>query len=256
MGEFIRLEVEDGVGTIRLDRPPANAIDEQVGNELAAAAREAGSRDDVGAVVVWGGPKIFAAGADIKAMAGLGPQAVRPFASALGDALELIEALPIVTISAINGFALGGGCELALATDLRYAASDAVLGQPEIRIGVMPGAGGTQRLPRIVGPARATELILSGRQIDAVESDQIGLVTRVLPPGRVYEKASQDAAWYARGPGAAIAAVKASLALARTDDRAGYAAERDAFCALFATEDQQEGMRAFLDKREPEFRGR
>lgn len=256
MGEFVTLEVRDGVGTIRLDRPPANAIDRQVGEEIAAAAREAGARDDVGAAVVWGGRKLFAAGADIKGMAGFGPKEIAPWASALGDACDELDAMPKVTIAAINGFALGGGCELALACDLRYAAVDARLGQPEILIGVIPGAGGTQRLPRLVGEARAKDLILSGRHIDAQEADRIGLVTRLVEPDHVLEVATSDARRYAHGPAVALATAKDAIRGAGGSPRAGLDAERDAFCALFDTRDQSEGMAAFLEKRPPEFDGR
>ena len=152
MREFVRLEVDDGVGQVRLDRPPANAIDHQMGLELQDVFREAAGRDDVGAMVIWGGPKIFAAGADIKAIATFGPEEVRPVVAALGDALDLLEAMPKISIAAINGYALGGGFELALAADLRYLADDGKVGQPEIRLGVIPGAGGTQRLTHLVGP--------------------------------------------------------------------------------------------------------
>ncbi len=170
MGEFVRLEIDAGVGTIRLDRPPANAIDRQFADELAQAARDAAARADVGAVAVWGGRKLFAAGADIKGMAGFGAEEIRPWVTALGEACDVLAGIPKVTIAAINGFALGGGCELALSCDLRLAANDAELGQPEILIGVMPGAGGTQRLPRVVGEARAKELIFTGRRVDADEA--------------------------------------------------------------------------------------
>ena len=257
VGKFVELEVTDGVGTIRLDRPPANAADSKLGAELGEAVHEAGERGDVGAVVVWGGPKIFCAGADIKEAAGFGPDEIRPVVSTLGDALDALEALPKVTIAAINGFALGAGCEIALATDLRYAASDARIGQPEILIGVIPGAGGTQRLARAVGHSRARELVLSGRHVDAVEADDIGLVTRILPPEKVIEKAWEDAAAYASGPRRALAAAKRALAAASQGDAAeGLRIEREVFCELFATGDQTEGMRAFLEKRAPKFEGR
>ncbi len=255
MGAYVRLEVDDGVGTIRIDRPPANAIDEQVGRELGQAAAEAGGRADVGSVVVWGGPKLFAAGADIKTMAPLDPAGIRPVVSALGDALLTLEALPVVTIAAVEGFALGGGCEIALACDLRIASEGAALGQPEVQIGVMPGAGGTQRLPRLVGRGRAAELILSGRHVDAAEAAGIGLVTELVPSGTAYEAAVARARSFARGPSRAIAEIKRALAATGPEERR-LADEREAFIALFATEDRAEGMRAFLEKREPRFRGR
>ena len=254
MGEFVRLEVDEGVATIRLDRPPANAIDPQLSSELRTAVDECAARDDVRAVVLWGGERIFAAGADIKVMAGLGPDEIRRVVSALADACDAIEALPKITIAAINGYALGGGCEIALSCDLRYLASDGALGQPEIKIGVIPGAGGTQRLPRLVGPARAKELIYSGRQVKADEALAIGLANRVEAAERVYDAALRDARAYAGGPTLALAAAKRAIdAAAHTR---GFALERDEFCALFATEDQTEGMRAFTEKRPPEFEGK
>ncbi|MEX0754324.1 MAG: enoyl-CoA hydratase-related protein [Actinomycetota bacterium] len=254
MGEYVHLEVDRGVGTIRLDRPPANAIDEQVGRELDEAVREAGAHADVGAIVVWGGPSLFAAGADIKSMASLDPDGVRPVVSALGDALIRLEASAVVTIASVNGFALGGGCEIALACDLRIAASDAMFGQPEVLIGVMPGAGGTVRLPRVVGVARATDLMLSGRRVDAAEALSIGLVSEVVSPTRTYQAAVERARRLAEGPRQAIAAIKGSVA-ADPEASRRLAAEREAFIGLFATGDQREGMRAFLDKRDPRFQG-
>ena len=170
MGEFVTLEVDDGVGIVRLARPPANAIDNRTGRELGEVFREAAGRDDVGALVLWGGPKIFAAGADIKAMADFGPDDIRPVVSALGDALDLLESMPKVSLAVINGYALGGGFELALAADLRYLAEDGKVGQPEIRLGVIPGAGGTQRLLRLCGAGYARDLLYTGRQVDAEEA--------------------------------------------------------------------------------------
>jgi enoyl-CoA hydratase len=253
VSDSVRLEVEGGVGTIRLDRPPANAIDRDLSEGIMAAARQAADRDDVRALVVWGGERIFAAGADIKVMVDLDSETVRPVVSSLGDALEELESVPMITISAINGYALGGGLELALATDFRFAAEDARLGQPEIKIGVFPGAGGTQRLPRLVGAALARDLVYSGRQIDAEEALDSGLVDRVLAPEEVYPAALERARTYADGPVEAFAAAKASLRAAETDPRHGLAIERDAFCALFGSPDQREGMRAFLEKREARF---
>ena len=254
MGELVRLEVEDGVATVVLDRPPANALDNQMGLELQETFREAAGRDDIGALVIWGGPRIFAAGADIKAMAAFGPDEIRPVVGALGDALDLLEAMPKVSIAAINGFALGGGFELALAADLRYLAADGKVGQPEIGLGVIPGAGGTQRLTHLVGPGRARELVYTGRQVEAEEAVGLGLVEKVFAPDLVLGEAKAAAAILARGPRAAIAAAKAAIrAAVWTSGPEGHARERDLFCELFGTPDQREGMRAFIEKREPRF---
>jgi enoyl-CoA hydratase/carnithine racemase len=264
MGEFVRLEVDGGVGVVRLDRPPANAVDHAVGVELGEAVHELGRRVErpvgsdgaVGAVVVWGGPRLFAAGADIKEMAAFGPEEIRPVISAFGDALDEIEALPVVTIAAITGFALGGGLELALACDLRYAAEDAKVGQPEIRIGVIPGAGGTQRLVHLAGPAVARDLIFTGRQVGAAEALSLGLVDRVLPAEDLVEGALEDARAYAAGPREALRRAKAAIRTALdTPLPAGLRRERESFVELFGTPDQREGMRAFLEKREPRFGG-
>jgi enoyl-CoA hydratase len=254
MGEFVRLEVEDGVGTVRVDRPPANAIDHQVGLELQEVFRAAGERDDVGALVIWGGPKIFAAGADIKAIAEFDPEQVHPVVAALGDALDQLEAMPKVSIAAINGYALGGGFELALAADLRYLADDGKVGQPEIRLGVIPGAGGTQRLTHLIGPGRARHLVYTGRQVVADEALSLGLVERVLPSDDVLAAATADARAFARGPRLALAAAKEAVRVATlTPGAEGLNREGELFRALFGTPDQREGMRAFLEKREPRF---
>jgi enoyl-CoA hydratase/carnithine racemase len=254
MGSFVRLEVDDGVGVIRLDRPPANAIDLAVGLELQAAIREAGERRDVGALVVWGGPRIFAAGADIKAMAEWGPEEVRPSVDALGDACDLLEDLPKVSIAAVNGFALGGGLELALACDLRYLAEDAMVGVPEIRLGVIPGAGGTQRLVPLVGVGRTRDLVYSGRQVGAQEAVTLGLAERMGPAADVLATAMDDARRWAHGPREALAAAKRSIRLAvQSPGPDAIRGERMQFLRLFGTPDQREGMRAFLEKREPSF---
>lgn len=254
MGEFVRLEVDDGVGVIRLDRPPANAIGLQLGEELREAIRDADRHPDVHAIVVWGGPKIFAAGADVKAMATWGPEEVRPSVDALGAACDLLEAIDTVSIAAVNGYALGGGMELALACDLRYLASDATFGQPEIKLGVIPGAGGTQRLVRLIGPGRSRELVYTGRFVPAAEALDLGLAERIVAPDEVFAAAVKDARAFARGPRLALAAAKAAIAAAtETPGGAGIQAEREAFLALFGTPDQREGMAAFLEKRPPRF---
>jgi enoyl-CoA hydratase/carnithine racemase len=254
MPEYVRLEVDDGVGVIRLDRPPANAFDLQMGLELQEVVREADRRDDVGAIVLWGGRKLFAAGADIKAMAEWGPDEVQPSVEALGDACDLLESIGTISIAAVNGFALGGGMEVALSADLRYVADDAALGQPEVRLGVIPGAGGTQRLVRLVGPGRTRELVYTGRQVGADEALALGLAQRVVPADEVLDTAVADARALARGPRLALAAAKAAIrAAVETPGAAGVARERELFLALFGTSDQREGMRAFLDKRDPSF---
>jgi enoyl-CoA hydratase/carnithine racemase len=257
MGEFVRVERDGAVATIRLDRPPANALAEPVSLELWDAAREIETDDEVRAVVVWGGERIFAAGADIKAMAEFGPREVEPSVGALEGALRHLEAVPKPVIAAINGFALGGGCELALACDVRFAASDSRIGLPEIRLGVIPGAGGTQRLPRLIGLARARDLIFSGRHVDAGEALDIGLVDAVAAPEAVYAEALARARSFADGPSLAYRAAKMALLAAGDGSlRAGLEVEREAFRELFATQDQKEGMRAFLEKRPPRFTGR
>jgi enoyl-CoA hydratase/carnithine racemase len=252
MREFVHLEVDDGVGVIRLDRPPANAIDLKVGVELQEAIREANERADVGALVLWGGPKLFAAGADIKAMAEWTAEQVRPSVEALGDACDLLEEIPKVSIAAITGYALGGGLELALGCDLRYLSDEARVGQPEVRIGVIPGAGGTQRLARLIGPGATRRLVYTGDQVDASTAHSLGIAQEVMPAAEVFDAAVRDARRFSRGPREALAAAKRAITAAEAD-REGFRTERRLFLDLFGTADQREGMRAFLEKREPRF---
>ena len=256
MPELVHLDVDDGVGIVRLDRPPANAISLQLSIDLLVALEEARSRDDVGALVLWGGTKLFAAGADIKEMVGHGPDEIREQVTKLGDACDLLEAMPKVSIAAITGFALGGGFELSLACDLRYAADDAKVGQPEMRLGVIPGAGGTQRMTWLAGIGVSRDMTYTGRQVDAEEAKALGLVERVLPADRVFESAVQDAGAFAHGPRRALAAAKEAIqAAVGSPGPAGIAREKELFIALFGTHDQREGMRAFIEKRSPGFRG-
>ena len=255
--EFVRVEITGAVATIRLDRPPANALGRAVSLEIQEAARTVAEDETVRAVVVWGGERIFAAGADIKAMAEWGPAEVEPDVSALERACRDLEAIPKPVLAAINGYALGGGCEIALACDFRIAAEDAKLGLPEIGLGIIPGAGGTQRLPRLIGLGSARELIYSGRHVGADEALSLGLVDRVVPAGRVYATAVEEAERWAAGPTAALGAAKAAVnAAVELDRAAGLRVEHDVFVRLFGTHDQREGMRAFLEKREPGFEGR
>jgi enoyl-CoA hydratase/carnithine racemase len=257
VGEFVRLEVAEGIGTIRLDRPKMNALNRQVQEELREAAIAATAADDVRAVVVYGGERVFAAGADIKEMAGMGYAEMAARATALTGAFDALAKVPKPVVAAINGYALGGGCELALACDWRVAADDAQLGQPEINLGIIPGAGGTQRLSRLVGPARAKDLIMSGRFVGAEEALRIGLVDKVVPASDVYETATELVRQYVTGPAQALRAAKLAVdGGLEMDLSSALAWESQLFAALFATEDKVEGMNAFVEKRKPGFTGR
>ena len=254
--EFVSIEVSEGVAVVRLNRPPANAIDLQVGLELQEAFREAGVRADVGALVLTGGRKLFAAGADIKAMVNFGPEEIAPVVSALGDACDLLASLPKISIAAVNGYALGGGFELALAADLRYLAADATIGQPEVNLGVIPGAGGTQRIVHLAGAGVARDLVYTGRMVPAEEAYRLRLAERVAEPDAVLETALADARRFAAGPRNALAAAKTAIdAAVLTHGSAGLAREKALFTALFGGAEQREGMAAFLQKRPPNFRG-
>ncbi|SNT07313.1 Enoyl-CoA hydratase/carnithine racemase [Asanoa hainanensis] len=257
MGELVRLEKHDGIGTIRLDRPPMNALNTQVQEEIRAAAEEATTDDSVRAVVVYGGEKVFAAGADIKEMQQMSYVDMAARAANLSAALGAVARIPKPVVAAITGYALGGGCELALACDWRVVADDAKLGQPEIKLGIIPGAGGTQRLARLVGPARAKDIVLSGRMVDAQEALRIGLADRVVPAADVYAEAISLVRPYANGPAQAIRAAKAAIDGGLDMDlNSGLAWESQLFAALFATDDRGEGMAAFVEKRKPDFTGR
>jgi enoyl-CoA hydratase len=248
VGELVRLDVTDGVGTIRLDRPPMNALNGQVQEELRAAATEAGERADVRAVVVYGGPKVFAAGADIKEMAELTYADMAQRAGPLSTAFDVVARIPKPVVAAVAGYALGGGCELALTADFRVCGDNAKLGQPEILLGIIPGAGGTQRLARLVGPARAKDIVYTGRFVDAEEALRIGLVDRVVAPDEVYETAVGMAARYAAGPAVALRAAKAAIdGGLDTDLATGLRLESYLFASLFATEDRAIGMRSFIE---------
>ncbi len=246
-GEFVRLETADGVGTIRLERPPMNALSAQVQEEIRAAAIEAAGRSDIRAVLVYGGPKVFAAGADVKEMAGWGYQQMVDRSKGLQSAFTAVADIPKPTIAAVTGYALGGGCELALCCDLRVAGDNAKLGQPEVLLGIIPGAGGTQRLPRLIGPSRAKEIIFTGRFVAADEALRIGLVDRVVAPDDVYTAAFELALRLAAGAPYALRAAKEAIDSGLGVDLAtGLELERLQFAGLFATDDRTVGMESFI----------
>ncbi len=248
MGQFARLEVDGGIGTIRLDRPKMNALDAAMQEEIRLAAVEASERKDVAAVVVYGGERVFAAGADIKEMQAMSYTDMVDRAAALQSSFSAVAEIPKPTVSAITGYALGGGCELALCTDFRVAGESARLGQPEILLGIIPGAGGTQRLPRVVGPAKAKDLIFSGRFVDAPEALSIGLVDAVVPDADVYDAALAMVKQYVGAASYALRAAKEAVDRGLEVDLAtGLDIERMAFSGLFATADRTIGMTSFVE---------
>lgn len=248
MGELVLVETDQAVATIRLNRPPMNALSAAFQADLADAVERVSADDSVGAVVLYGGEKLFAAGADIKEMSQASYADMTRISSNLQAALNAVAAIGKPVIAAVTGYALGGGLELALCADLRVLGESAKVGQPEILLGLIPGAGGTQRLPRLIGPARAKDLIFSGRFVDAAEALAIGLADRVVPDGQVYEAARELAARFAAGPAIALAAAKQAIDLGLdTDLASGLEFERVSFAGLFATEDARTGMRSFLE---------
>jgi enoyl-CoA hydratase len=247
MGELVRVEVSSRIATIRLDRPKMNALNAQVRTEIAAAAAQVAGDDDIRAVILYGGERVFAAGADIKEMASLGAPAMSQYAAALQAALNDVAAIPKPVVAAVTGYALGGGLELALCADFRVLGESAKVGQPEILLGVIPGAGGTQRLPRLIGPAKAKDLIFTGRHVGAPEALAIGLADKVVPDAEVYQAARDLVAQYAAGPALALRAAKQAIDHGLDVDLAtGLQIERLHFAGLFATEDQKSGMETFI----------
>ncbi|MBV9140687.1 MAG: enoyl-CoA hydratase/isomerase family protein [Pseudonocardiales bacterium] len=246
--EFVRFEVDGGIGTIRLDRPPVNALSRQVQEEIRSAAQQATDRTEVRAVIVYGGEKMFSVGADVKEMATMPAAELAAQAGAISSSVSAVADIPKPTVAAITGFALGGGYELALCCDRRIAGADAKVGLPEILLGIIPGAGGTQRLPRLIGPSRAKELIYTGRIVEAEEALRIGLVDEVVAAEDGYAAAWRWASQFVAGPARALAAAKAAI-----DDgldvylSEGLRLETEAFGALAHTDDRVRGMRSFLD---------
>ena len=252
------LDKADGIATVTINRPKSlNALNAETLRELQTVFAHLAEAPEVGVVILTGaGEKAFVAGADIAAMQPLDAVAARDFARLGHAVLHAIEKGPKPVIAAVNGFALGGGCELAMACDLRFAADTAKFGQPEVNLGVIPGFGGTQRLARLVGKGRALELVLSGAMIDAAEAWRIGLVNRVLPQAELLGAARALAATIlAKGPLAVRLAKEAVTAGLEMDLDRACAREADLFGLGLATSDQKEGMAAFLEKRPARFKG-
>lgn len=248
MSEVVRLEVADGIGTIRLDRPPMNALDDEMQHGIIEICREIAGRRDIGAVVVWGGEKVFAAGADIKQMRTMSYTDMVDHSALLQEFTRALAGLPQPTVAAITGYALGGGCEVALACDFRVAATNATLGQPEILLGIIPGAGGTQRLARLVGPAKAKDIVFSGRFVTAREALDIGLVDELAEPGEVLAAARQRVARYVGAASYALRAAKEAIDTGLgVDLDSGLEIERMLFAGTFATKDREIGMTSFVE---------
>jgi enoyl-CoA hydratase len=235
----------DGVAVVRLDNPKVNALSSEVLSQLGAAARVL-TVDPPGAVVVTGGDRVFAAGADIAEFGG--PAEAERIGGLFLQSLTAVAGIPRVTIAAVSGYALGGGCELALACDFRIASTRARFGQPEILLGIIPGGGGTQRLPRLVGVARAKDIILTGRQVDAEEALRIGLVDEVVEPEALFDRAVARAAEFAAGAVVAQGMAKQAIDLGLDGSLAvGLDLEHRSFAEVFATEDARTGVASFLE---------
>jgi len=250
MGDFVQVEVEidSTVAVIRLSRPPMNALNAQLQTEIAEAAAQLATDPQVRAVILYGGEKVFAAGADINEMADAGYAAMAINTQRLQDAFTAIAQLPQPVVAAITGYALGGGLELALCADFRILGESAKVGQPEILLGVIPGGGGTQRLPRLIGPAKAKDLIFTGRFVGAQEALAIGLADQVVPDSDVLTAARAMVSRYTSGPALALRAAKQAIDQGlEVDLTSGLQLERLQFAALFATEDQKAGMHSFVE---------
>ncbi|TLZ62379.1 MAG: hypothetical protein E6K16_05675 [Methanobacteriota archaeon] len=256
MAGFVRVEVEDRIAIVTIDRPPVNALNSDLIRELTRTFQGMGKRKDVGAVILTGaGEKAFVAGADIAEMAGKTGLEMRSFSELGGRLARAIERIPQPVIAAINGYALGGGCEIALACDLRIASERARFAQPEVNLGIPPGFGGTQRLPRLVGAGWASQMILTGEMVDAATAERIGLVNRVAPPGELLPQAKAIARTIVEKAPRAVGLSKAAIRMAlETSLSAGLSFETEAFALAGATEDKREGMAAFLEKRKPAFK--
>lgn len=255
---FVGFRIDDHIALVTVDRPPVNALNRQLEDELEDVFDELAGLQEVGAVLVTGrGEKAFIAGADIKMLSEKGPEDAIEMSASTQRVLLKIERFDRVVIAAINGLALGGGCEVAMACDMRVMDESAVIGLPEVSLGILPGAGGTQRLARLVGMGKAKELILTGDPISADEAKRIGLVERIAPKGEaVAEARSLAKRVLSRGPLAVINAKKAINEGLDMPLEEGLKRESQLFGALFRTQDMREGVTAFLEKRKPKFTGR
>jgi enoyl-CoA hydratase len=248
MSELVHLDKDGSVGVIRLDRPPVNAINRAMHGEIVAAAVAADADPGIRAVVVRGSQKAFAAGADIKEMADMGPQEIAVYGRSLATACDAVARIRKPVIAAVTGYALGGGLELALAADFRVVGESAQLGLPEITLGVIPGAGGTQRLPRLVGVTKAKEMIFSGRPVNADTALGLGLASRKVPDEAVFDEALSWAGQLAAGATVAIGLAKQAIDDGLDSDLAGgLRIEGLAFSAVFASDDQRIGMHSFIE---------
>jgi enoyl-CoA hydratase len=256
--DYVRVEREDGVAVLTIDRQEKlNALDPQVTEEIGQALLELEAEGPRAIIVTGAGERSFVAGADISAMSVMSPLEAKRFSEIGHAAMALLDRSPVPTIAAVNGYALGGGCEVALACDVRIAAENATFGFPEVSLGILPGMGGTQRLPRLIGGALAKELIFTGRRIGAEEAREIGLVNRVVPQGEALKVAREVAAEIAANAPLAVRHAKSATNRAMDVDLvSGLEYEADQFALLFATEDAREGMGAFAERRKPEFKGR
>ncbi len=250
-------EKSDGISVITLNRPKAmNAINDDLIKELSMVLDAAASDEEVRAVIITGGPKAFAAGGDIAFMLEAAPLAAEQFVDNVREAFDKIEQMAKPVVAAISGLALGGGCELAMACDIRLAAEGTLFGQPEINLGIMPGAGGTQRLTRLVGPGWAKHMILTGANIDVDTAFKIGLVTKIVPKDDLMEEARKIAKLLVAKSPIALKTAKSCINSAPDVNlAAGLSNEIKSWALLFSSQDQKEGMKAFLEKRKPEFTG-
>lgn len=249
MPEFLRVEPHGRVAVVHLDRPKMNVLSRAMQDEIASIAHELAADSNVRAIVFYGGEKTFAAGADVKEMVNWDRDTAHAQAPSLQAAFNAVAAIPVPTIAAISGYALGGGFELALACDLRIAAEDATVGQPEILLGIIPGAGGTQRLARLIGESRAKDIILTGRFVAAAEALSLGMVNEVVPAEHLFERALALAEQLSRGPRQAMVAAKRAIeqGLEQSLDL-GLVVEQRAFADLFGTPDQIVGMQSFVEQ--------